>query len=313
MQHYCRIVYFANNSPPTSCSLEELQHYRSSGKWIVKHLCLNLCGHEWLSHKWKSTLESICSLWQGGTLEMLIDEYFTDLQELRNWPIELTFNQLNLRLRHSNNTHLQHLSFPLLYKFSLFQLVLQSNNSEVNSSVLLKFLENIPVERQNKLIVQLRLCFCIFRERQQFLFQARQSFAAAKLPCSYHLQIIQKSRPELDATLAFRLINERRIEKSNHHAEKKAQKELERMLLLSSPSKCAFREQLLAEADHLVEQIKIHKEQLQSMQRNLKLIKKELKRSVLRASKLDETNSTEAGPSSQLSPDLIKNSTRKSF
>uniref|UniRef100_A0A915EHZ0 Uncharacterized protein n=1 Tax=Ditylenchus dipsaci TaxID=166011 RepID=A0A915EHZ0_9BILA len=59
-----------NDTLSTSCSLQELQQYSSSGKWMVKSVHLDQFRPEWLSAKWKSALESINPLWQGSILRM---------------------------------------------------------------------------------------------------------------------------------------------------------------------------------------------------------------------------------------------------
>uniref|UniRef100_A0A915EVB8 Uncharacterized protein n=1 Tax=Ditylenchus dipsaci TaxID=166011 RepID=A0A915EVB8_9BILA len=191
----------------TSCSLQELQQYSNSGKWMVKRVHLDQFGPEWLSAKWKSTLESINPLWQGSILRMRITEYIAKFQEINNWSTLQKFDQIALLIRRDDNIQLQQLPSTLLYNFSIIQFFLW--RCQLNLFDILIFLENIPKDRQGKLIVQLRFCWCIMHSRKKLLRLAKQSFYAAKLPYSYELHIVQEPHPKRDAKKVFQRVNEK--------------------------------------------------------------------------------------------------------
>uniref|UniRef100_A0A915EMR6 Uncharacterized protein n=1 Tax=Ditylenchus dipsaci TaxID=166011 RepID=A0A915EMR6_9BILA len=80
-----------------NCSLEQLQHYRRSGKWIVKFVSVSLPSQKYLdSAEWKQALESISLLWRNGICDVESKTRCVDI--LKEIVDTFTCSYLTLRL-----------------------------------------------------------------------------------------------------------------------------------------------------------------------------------------------------------------------
>uniref|UniRef100_A0A915EGT4 F-box domain-containing protein n=1 Tax=Ditylenchus dipsaci TaxID=166011 RepID=A0A915EGT4_9BILA len=195
--NYRYVLKFCNcHTSSCKCSLEQLQCYSKSGKWIVKCVFVTLRTKVGLNiAKWEKEIESICSLWLGSRCVIHVERGSVAALDFQLYPLLYNCAQI---------------------EFSTFQ----RYGREVD---LLSFLENIPNERQNKLVVQIKNLndWDIVTE---LLFRAKQSFDAAESQCSYRLQFTFIPMSMLDQKTSFKMTNERTRESLRYHMDRRSRK-----------------------------------------------------------------------------------------
>uniref|UniRef100_A0A915DZU7 F-box domain-containing protein n=1 Tax=Ditylenchus dipsaci TaxID=166011 RepID=A0A915DZU7_9BILA len=212
------------------CPLEQLQDYSKSGKWMAKFVHVYLYSRQDIDFAlFKKTLESISSLWRAS--KWVIEPHITGqqsmavLHEVISWSTMFSYSSSTLRLTGGFYGFVPfhfHL-YPWLYNCALIKFF-RFATSDIN---LVTFLENIPKERQLKMKVQLE-CLTAWDNITELVFKAKQSFAAAASPCSYHLQIFHKPTSKVDTNDFFKVTNEKTGETLQYYLKKSLVTELKR-------------------------------------------------------------------------------------